>query len=78
MRSVAYVIMDREERELRSVPVLPPVIIEHIKKREMEERRRREQAPVIQLPLPARRPAPMPQRREEEESDRGVVVIDVL
>ena len=55
--------------------MLPPVIIEHIKRRELEERRRDRQ-PRAQLPLPMpARPAELP---DEEESDRGVVIIDVL
>lgn len=56
--------------------MLPPIIIEQIKKREEEERRRREQLPFVQLPLPVppgrpRSPAP------EEDSERGVVIIDL-
>lgn len=58
--------------------MLPPVIIEHIKKRELEERRRREHAPVIQLPLPARSPSPVPPLYDEGEGERGVIIIDVL
>lgn len=54
--------------------MLPPYIIEQIRKREQEEAR---EAPVIQLPLPE------PRRRRErapvsEENDRGVVVIDLV
>lgn len=55
--------------------MLPPVIIEHIKRRELEERRR-DRRPQVQLeiPMPAR-PAP---KSEDEDCERGVVVIDVL
>ena len=55
--------------------MLPPIIIEHIKKREEEERRR--QQPFIQLPVPgplAPTPRPPP---AEEGSERGVVIIDI-
>lgn len=73
--------MSRSEA-LRRIPVLPPIIIEHIKKREEEERRQREQQPVVRVPapLPARpRPGQGRQRPElDEESDRGVVVIDIV
>lgn len=68
--------MDREVPQLRSNPVLPPVIIEHIKKRELEERRRREQAPRLQLPMPL--PVKPPRRRDDEEMERGVVVVDLF
>jgi len=57
--------------------MLPPIIIEHIKKREEEERRRRDQRPFVQLPVPqpARHPRPSP--RSEDEPERGVVIIDL-
>ena len=54
--------------------MLPPIIIEHIKKREEEERRR--QQPFIQLPLPAPL-APSPRPPAEDGADRGVVIIDI-
>jgi hypothetical protein len=55
--------------------MLPPIIIEHIKKREEEERRRHQQQPFIQLPVPHHRP-PMP-RPDEDEPNRGVIIIDI-
>lgn len=56
--------------------MLPPIIIEHIKRREEEERRRRDQSPFVQLPVPqpARHPRPS---RSEDEPERGVVIIDL-
>ena len=57
--------------------MLPPVIIEQIKKREQEERCRRDQQPRVEVPTtwPARPRNPHP---EEQEGERGVVIIDVL
>ncbi len=56
--------------------MLPPIIIDQIKKREEEERRRREQRPFIQVPEPLPgRPRPS---TDENESERGVVIIDVI
>lgn len=55
--------------------MLPPFIIEQIRKRE-EEEARPEHRPAIELPLGP----PMPRRpraTEPEESERGVVVIDL-
>lgn len=57
--------------------MLDAFIIEKIKRRE-DERRREEQRPAIQIPLPQ----PVPSRREpppadEEESPRGVIIIDL-
>lgn len=54
--------------------MLPPFIIEQIRKREQDEARP-ENRPAIELPLlpPARRP----HREEAEEADRGVIVIDL-
>jgi hypothetical protein len=54
--------------------MLPPFIIEQIRKRE-EEEARPEHRPAIELPL-----APLPRRRppqDPDEADRGVVVIDL-
>ncbi|MDD9942581.1 MAG: hypothetical protein OXU20_16190 [Myxococcales bacterium] len=55
--------------------MLPPVIIEHIKRRELEERRRDRQ-PRLELPLPM--PARPVHHPDEEDGERGVVIIDVL
>lgn len=53
--------------------MLPPFIIEQIRKREEEQRRRYEQ-PHLELPLAP----PMPKRREEpEEGKRGVIILDL-
>jgi hypothetical protein len=55
--------------------MLPPFIIEQIRRREEEESREQPQ-PVVHLPLP------MPVRRDPvitpDEPNRGVVVIDLL
>jgi hypothetical protein len=53
--------------------MLDAFIIDEIKRREQEaERRREEDRPRQELPLPQRPPA----RDEEPQSDRGVVIID--
>jgi hypothetical protein len=54
--------------------MLPPFIIEQIRKRE-EDEKRPEIRPAIELPL-----APPPRRRvseDVEDADRGVIVIDL-
>ncbi|HEX2731653.1 MAG TPA: hypothetical protein VHM70_08615 [Polyangiaceae bacterium] len=56
--------------------MLPPFIIEQIRRREQEERLRREaQRPVVELPIDAYRPI----RETDEEADagRGVVIIEL-
>lgn len=56
--------------------MLPPYIIDEIRRREQEQQRRYEQ-PRIELPLP---PAAPPMRRhheDEADKDRGVVIIDL-
>ena len=58
--------------------MLPPFIIDQIRKREEEELRKSDERPVLEIPMPY---APEPRRRpqsEEEPKDRGVVVIDLL
>jgi hypothetical protein len=55
--------------------MLPPFIIEQIRKREEEERKRYEQP---QLDLPLAPPGP-PKRREEadEAGQRGVIIVEL-
>ena len=57
--------------------MLPPFIIDQIRRREEEERRRHE-APMIELPLPGPTPGPREQRPREDEPRRGVVIIDLM
>ena len=63
--------------------MLPPFIIEQIRQREEQERRSRErQQPRLELPLeiqqPARRPHERdPSEKEEDESPRGVTILDL-
>ncbi len=57
--------------------MLPPFIIEQIRRREQQERQRRDDArPRVHLPI---RPV-LPKDGEpvDEESDRGVVIVDVM
>ena len=55
--------------------MLPPYIIEEIRRREVEQRSRYEQ-PQLELPLPAMPPAPN-QSPKRDDDDRGVVIIDL-
>lgn len=58
--------------------MLPPFIIEQIRKREEEIRRREEERPAIRLPLDDRPPLmPEPNREIDEDDERGVVIIDL-
>jgi len=54
--------------------MLPPFIIEQIRRREEEERARHEQP---QLDIPVDRPVPRAPHAPEEKGDRGVVIIDL-
>jgi hypothetical protein len=56
--------------------MLPPFIIEQIRQREEEERKRGDQ-PVLQLPIPIGDPEAR-RVHVEEEPERGVVVIDLM
>ena len=55
--------------------MLPPYIIEQIRKREQDEAR---EAPVIQLPMPQPRPRRDQKPAAEETEQRGVIVIDLV
>ncbi len=57
--------------------MLPPFIIEQIRKREEEERRRKDERPALELPLDAPiYPAKRRDDKQEEDPERGVVIID--
>ena len=56
--------------------MLPPFIIEQIRKREEDERGTgKEQVLELPLPVPKRPHEPRP---PEEDADRGVVIIDLI
>ena len=56
--------------------VLPPFIIDQIRRREEEERRRHEfEQPRLELPEEAKRPTP--ERRDDDPQERGVVILDL-
>lgn len=58
--------------------MLPPFIIEQIRQREEKERaHREEQRPRLELPLD-RLPAPRRAPDEEDDANRGVIVIDLV
>jgi hypothetical protein len=60
--------------------MLPPFIIDQIRRREDEERRRIErEQPRVELPVDAYRPAPQPQPEHDEKDDpeRGVIILDL-
>jgi hypothetical protein len=56
--------------------MLPPFIIEQIRRREEEQERARHDQP--QLEIPADRPAPRAPQAPEEKGERGVIIIDLL
>ncbi len=62
--------------------MLPPFIIDQIRRREEAERRRIERdRPRVELPVDAYRPAPAPKRDDEDDEkddpNRGVVIVDL-
>lgn len=58
--------------------MLPPFIIEQIRRREERNRREEEDRPAIRLPLDDEPPLmPEPGLDIEEDDNRGVVIIDL-
>jgi len=55
--------------------MLPPFIIEQIRKREKEERAHQEQQP--QLDLPIEQPRPRRPEGPKDDIERGVVILDL-
>jgi hypothetical protein len=56
--------------------MLPPFIIEQIRKRE-EDTRRNDQRPRLELPLPMPGPQGRPSVVPDDERDRGVVILEI-
>lgn len=56
--------------------MLPPFIIEQIRKREDEELRKQEQ-PVAEIPAPGPESPEQDPHGGKEETERGVVIIDL-
>lgn len=56
--------------------MLPPFIIEQIRKREEEERARHEQQPQLELPID--RPRPRSPAAPTDEVERGVIIVELL
>jgi hypothetical protein len=54
--------------------MLPPFIIEQIRKREQEERARYEQP---QLELPVEPPRPKAPEVQDEDGNRGVIILEL-
>jgi hypothetical protein len=56
--------------------MLPPFIIEQIRKREEELRQHERQQPALELPIPPSVPAP---RRPsvDDDADRGVIIVEL-
>jgi hypothetical protein len=57
--------------------MLPPFIIEEIRKREADKKRLDEQ-PRLELPLDRPRPAIVSEERDSKDNGPGVLIIDVL
>lgn len=59
--------------------MLPPFIIEQIRRREEEEARKQNEQPRLELPLTPRPPPGVgPRRREEsEDGQRGVIILEL-
>lgn len=64
---------NEETANEETVDMLPPFIIEQIRKREEESRRQSEQ-PRLELPLPM---PPRIKREADDEVDRGVIIVDL-
>jgi len=58
--------------------MLPPFIIEQIRRREERIRKEEEERPAIRIPLDDEPPLmPEPDREIDDEDNRGVVIIDL-
>lgn len=59
--------------------MLPPFIIEQIRQREEQERSRRVgNRARVELPIERRRRGPDQTSADEDDADRGVVIVDLM
>jgi len=56
--------------------MLDPWIIEEIRRREEEERQRRDERPVLEIPLDIPVVVPTGKPPESDNEERGVVIVD--
>ena len=61
----------------RAFPMLPPFIIEQIRKREEESKRGRQEQPQLDIPIERPRPATPQADSEGDEPERGVVIVQL-
>ena len=54
--------------------MLDPWIIEEIRRREEEDRQRRDERPVLEIPMEL--PVVVPTGKPEDTEERGVVIVD--
>lgn len=57
--------------------MLPPFIIEQIRRREDEQRRQRIEQPTLELPIPSSSPIPSRPAKDEDDERGGVVIVDL-
>lgn len=58
--------------------MLPPFIIDQIRRREEDEQRRKvEEQPRLELPLDAYPPRPEPKPEDDDQPKRGIVILDL-
>ena len=58
--------------------MLPPFIIDQIRRREEDVLRRQElDRPRLELPIDVYHPAPEPKPNDEDVSERGVIILDL-
>ncbi len=59
--------------------MLPPFIIEQIRQREEQERLRQDNArPRVQLPIKRGQNRPDRSAADDDDTDRGVIVVDLM
>jgi len=61
----------------REYRMLPPFIIDQIRRREEEERRKVDEQPRLELPLDAYIPRPDTRREDDDQPKRGIVILDL-
>jgi hypothetical protein len=65
-------------KKARTRAMLPPFIIDQIRRREEDVQRRQElDRPRLELPIDVYHPAPEPKPSDDESGERGVIILDL-
>jgi len=74
-REPKYYLFKRGESYMPFLPDIPPELIDFLIEKEKREQEKQHEMPFLQLPLPEM--AQIPQKKEKNEENEGIIVLDM-